>query len=69
MKHLFWALMVFAAALLLSSAALSQRPSLPADNGVLDPITAKTDLYPADADAKKEIEVALKELGYAREKR
>ena len=60
MKHLLWALMVFAAALLLSSPALSQRPSLPPDNGVLDPITAKTDLYPAAADAKKEIDVALK---------
>src|SRR5713226_5305760 len=60
MKHLFWAMMVLAAALLLSSPALSQKPSLPADNGVLDPITAKTDLYPADADAKKEIDVALK---------
>ncbi len=59
MKHLFWAMMVLAAALLPSSPALSQKPSLPADNGVLDPITAKTDLYPADADAKKEIEVAL----------
>ncbi len=52
-------MMVLAAALLPSSPALSQKPSLPADNGVLDPITAKTDLYPADADAKKEIEVAL----------
>src|SRR5229473_3103122 len=59
MKHLFWAMMVLAAALLPSSPALSQKPSLPADNGVLDPITVKTDLYPADADAKKEIEVAL----------
>jgi thioredoxin-related protein len=59
MKHLFWAMMVFAAALS-SSSALSQKPSLPSANGVLDPITAKTDLYPADADAKKEIEVALK---------
>ena len=53
-------MMVLAAALLLSSPALSQKPSLPADNGVLDPITAKTDLYPADADAKKEIGAALK---------
>src|SRR6266404_4553275 len=60
MKHLSWAMMVLAAALLPSSPALSQKPSLPADNGVLDPITAKTDLYPADVDAKKEIEVALK---------
>jgi thiol:disulfide interchange protein len=30
------------------------------EKGVLDPITTKTDLYPADADAKHEIEVALK---------
>src|SRR6266849_6896361 len=60
MKHLFWAMMVLAAALLPSSPALSQKPSLPADNGVLDPITAKTDLYPADADARKEIGEALK---------
>jgi len=60
MKHLSWAMMVLAAALLPSSPALSQKPSLPADNGVLDPITAKTDLYPADVDAKKEIEGALK---------
>src|SRR5260370_32995055 len=59
MKHLFWGMMVLAAALPLSSPALSQTPSLPADNGVLDPITAKTDLYPADADAKKEIGLAL----------
>jgi hypothetical protein len=28
--------------------------------GVLDPITVKTDLFPADADAKKEIDAALK---------
>src|SRR5438552_7025968 len=60
MRRLFWAMMVSVAALLLSSPALSQKPSLPADNGVLDPITAKTDLYPADADATKEIAEALK---------
>jgi thiol:disulfide interchange protein len=39
---------------------LSQEPQLPAKNGVLDPVTAKTDLYPSDADAKKEINAALK---------
>jgi thiol:disulfide interchange protein len=60
MKLLFWTMMVLAVALLLGSAALSQEPSPPADHGVLDPITAKTDLYPADADAKKEIGEALK---------
>jgi thioredoxin-related protein len=60
MKSLFRTMMVLAVAVLLSSAALSQKPSLPTDNGVLDPITVKTDLYPADADAKKEIAEALK---------
>ena len=29
------------------------------DNGTLRPVTAKTDLYPVNADAKKEIEAAL----------
>jgi thiol:disulfide interchange protein len=61
MKLLFWTIMVLAVALLLGSAALSQKPSAPADRGVLDPITAKTDLYPADANAKKEIDEALKQ--------
>jgi thioredoxin 1 len=60
MKHLFWAMMVLAVALLLSSAVLSQRPSLPSDNGTLDPISVKTDLYPAAANAKNEINEALK---------
>ena len=57
-KLLVWTMMVLALALLLSSAALSQKP--PADIAVLDPITAKTDLYPAGADATKEIGEALK---------
>jgi thiol:disulfide interchange protein len=60
MKCLFCTTTVLAVGLLLSSAALSQQPSLPSDKGVLDPITAKTDLYPADADATKEIAEALK---------
>jgi thiol:disulfide interchange protein len=42
-----------------ATAVLSQRPS-PLEAGVLDPVAAKTDLYPADADAKKEIAAALK---------
>jgi thioredoxin 1 len=32
----------------------------PPDDETLKPVTAKTDLYPANADAKKEIETALK---------
>lgn len=40
--------------------AVGQKPSPPNDAGVLDPVTAKTDLYPASADAKKEIDEALK---------
>ncbi len=42
-----------------ATAVLSQRPSSP-EAGVLDPVASKTDLYPADADAKKEIDEALK---------
>ena len=45
---------------LLSPAALGQKPPPPVRHGVLDPVTVKTDLYPADADAKKEIDAALK---------
>ena len=60
MKLLFWTMMVLAVALFPSLAALSQKPSLPVGHGVLDPITVKTDLYPADADATKEIGEALK---------
>jgi thiol:disulfide interchange protein len=44
-----------------ASASLSQEPSLPRDAGVLEPVVAKSDLYPADADAKKEIEDAVKQ--------
>ena len=45
------------------SAAFSQKPSLPDDAGFLEPVTVKTDLYPLDADAKKEIDDALKVAG------
>jgi thioredoxin-related protein len=60
MKLLFWTMMVLVLALFPSSAAFSQKPTLPVGHGVLDPITVKTDLYPADADATKEIGEALK---------
>jgi thiol:disulfide interchange protein len=47
--------------LLVPSSSLSQKPTPPSDDGVLEPVTAKKDLYPADADAKKEIDEALKQ--------
>jgi thioredoxin 1 len=53
-------MMVLAVALLLSSAAFTQKPSPVDDNGVLGPVAVKKDLYPAAADAKKEIDEALK---------
>src|SRR5205823_3132742 len=45
-------------ALLFFSVAAAQKPAT--DDGVLDPVTGKKDLYPANADAKKEIGEALK---------
>jgi thiol:disulfide interchange protein len=48
------------AVLLLASASFSQKPKTPIDDGVLEPVTAKKDLYPKDADAKKEIDDTLK---------
>jgi thiol:disulfide interchange protein len=53
--------------LFLSSAAAAQKQT-GSDDGVLEAITAKTDLYPADADAKKEIAEAL-EKAVAEDKR
>jgi thiol:disulfide interchange protein len=38
--------------------AAAQKPTA-RDGGVLEPVTAKTDLYPANADAKKDIAAAL----------
>jgi thiol:disulfide interchange protein len=46
-------------ALLLTSVSFGQKPSRQNDASPLDPITSKTDLYPANADAKKEIDEAL----------
>ena len=45
--------------LLWASASFSQTPGTAHDYGVLEPVAAKTDLYPRDADAKKEIAEAL----------
>jgi thiol:disulfide interchange protein len=50
----------FLGALLLTSTSFSQKPSAP-DNEVLEPVAARKDLYPVDADAKKEIEGALEQ--------
>lgn len=49
------------AVLLVTSVAFGQTPTGQHDNGVLEPVIAKTDLYPIDADAKKEIDDALKQ--------
>ena len=50
--------MFLAGALVFCPLAFSQ---LPQDDAVLDKVTVKKDLYPADADAKKEIDNALKQ--------
>ena len=47
-------------ALLFTSTSLGQKPSRRGDNQVLEPISVKTDLYPAGADAKQEIDEALR---------
>jgi thiol:disulfide interchange protein len=54
-------LAVLFGALVWSSAAFSQKPSLPNDAEVLEPVAVKKDLYPSDADAKKEIDEALRQ--------
>jgi thiol:disulfide interchange protein len=46
--------------LFISFSAFGQKPA-PGDDDVLDAVTAKRDLYPADADAKKEIDETLKQ--------
>ena len=53
--------MLLFATLLLVSIAFGQKPSSRDDKGVLEPVTNKRDLYHADADAKKEIDEALKQ--------
>ncbi len=50
----------FCGVLVWGSAVFSQEPSVPPDAGVLDPVAAKTDLYPFNTDAKKTIDEALK---------
>ncbi len=59
----FVTLVGFSGVLGWGSAAFSQKPSLPDDAGFLEPVTVKTGLYPLDADAKKEIDAALKVAG------
>ena len=49
------------AALLLAAASFSQKPRPANDDGVLEPVAAKKDLYPTDADAKQEINDSLKQ--------
>src|SRR5947208_11161504 len=44
---------------LLAADAYAQKPAS-RDTEILEPVTVKKDLYPADADAKKEIDEALK---------
>jgi thiol:disulfide interchange protein len=46
---------------LLTFVAFGQTPTGQHDSGVLEPVITKKDLYPADADAKKEIDAALKQ--------
>jgi thioredoxin-related protein len=43
--------------------AFAQQPATPADNQLLEPVAYKTEIYPAGADAKKEIEAAVKRAG------
>jgi VCBS repeat-containing protein len=54
--------MLFQVAVLVGGSlpSFGQKPSPPPGDAVLDPAVAKKDLYPADADAKKEIDEALK---------
>lgn len=49
------------AALLLTFVCFGQEPTQPRDDGVLEPVSVKKDLYPANADATKEIDEALKD--------
>ena len=60
MKALSRLLTLVLVTLLLSLVCFSQEPTRQGDNGVLEPISVKKDLYPADADAKQEIDEALK---------
>lgn len=44
-----------------SASALAQKRGAPAKNQVLEAVTSKTDIYPADADADQEIKRALED--------
>src|SRR5438128_1209833 len=55
-------------ALLLTSSSFSQKPSARDDNEVLEPVSLKKDLYPSDADAKEEIEDALRHAATAKKR-
>ena len=59
MKTFLQPITVLFAVLLLTCVAVGQTPTQH-DDGVLEPVTAKKDLYPTDADAKKEIDDTLK---------
>jgi len=61
MNTLLRPITVLFAGLLLTSVAFGQTPTGQHDDGVLEPVAAKKDLYPTDADAKKEIDDALKQ--------
>jgi len=68
MKTFFRSLIFVFAVLLLSAVSFGQKRAAPNDDALLEPVTIKTDLYPADVDAKKEIDEALK-LAAAEKKR
>lgn len=51
----------FLVCLLLFSSSFGQKPAGRNNDAILEPVSTKKDLYPADADAKKEIENALKQ--------
>ena len=59
MRYFNQLLLAFAIAFLLTSAVCGQKSSRQVGSEVLEPVARKTDLYPAGADAKKEIDEAL----------
>ena len=64
--RVFLTLLVFSPAVALDVAA-QQRPAESADQ-VLEAVSNKTDIYPADADANKEIQAALKQAATDRKR-
>ena len=54
-------LVFVSATFVVTSICFGQNPPAKGTDGVLEAVTSKKDLYPANADAKKEIDVALKE--------